>query len=466
MQSESVVEAEIPTRSFTMVGRLRDFFRKQFHAGRGGRAKLAISTSFISRVVTTAISLVVVPITVRYLGNEGYGLMTTISAVVAWLQFANLGIGLGLQNALTEETARGNAQAQKQLVSTAVFSLLAIGLVLMVAGLIAFPQVQWTRLFPPTTSRFTTEIPWTVLVVFLGFVSTIVLGFVNPIYAARLELHIGNIQTLVISVCTLLGTLVAVHNHWGLIGVVSCTIGLTAVMQWAFAIWVLYGRGLSEIRPTLSQFTRTAAHRLYKTGIEFFIMGLCNIAFFGIDSFLIARFLTIDRVTPYSVAQKIFLHTDGILGVMTASLWAAYGNAKAQGDYAWIRRTHGKMLRIFAAAYGIVGIVAIFFGHSLLGWWVGRAAAPGTILIVGVGLYFCVRSWTSLHAFLLNGLNVIRPQVWCLATTAVFAVGLDLLLIKRLGPLGLAVGGFIAFILTGAWYLPYLAYKAIHVEGT
>src|ERR1051326_1785125 len=240
MQSESVVEAEIPTRSFTMVGRLRVFFRKQFHAGRGGRAKLAISTSFISRVVTTAISLVVVPITVRYLGNEGYGLMTTISAVVAWLQFANLGIGLGLQNALTEETARGNAQAQKQLVSTAVFSLLAIGLVLMVAGLIAFPQVQWTRLFPPTTSRFTTEIPWAVLVVFLGFVSTIVLGFVNPIYAARLELHIGNIQTLVISVCTLLGTLVAVHNHWGLIGVVSCTIGLTAVMQWAFAIWVLY----------------------------------------------------------------------------------------------------------------------------------------------------------------------------------------------------------------------------------
>jgi O-antigen/teichoic acid export membrane protein len=444
--------------------RLLEAARKQFHAGRGGRAKLAISTSFISRAVTTAISLVVVPITVRYLGNEGYGLMTTISAVVAWLQFANLGIGLGLQNALTEETAKGNAQAQKELVSTAVFSLLGIGLVLAAAGLIAFPHVQWQRVFPPTTSRFTAEIPWTVLVVFLGFVSTIVLGFVNPIYAARLELHIGNIQVLIISVLTLVGTVTAVHNHWGLVGVVSCTIGLTALMQWAFAIWVLYGRGIAEIRPQLSQFTRNAAHRIYKTGIEFFVMGLCNIAFFSIDSFLIARFLTIDQVTPYSVAQKMFLQTDGILGVMTGSLWAAYGNAKAQGDYAWIRRTHGKMLRIFAAAYGAVGIVAIFFGHSLLGWWVGRAAAPGTVLIVGVGLYFCVRSWTSLHAFLLNGLNVIRPQVWSLAVTALLTLTLDLLLITRLGPLGLAVGGFIAFCLSGAWYLPYLTSKAIHPE--
>src|SRR5947209_6421393 len=209
-----------------------------------------------------AVSFLVVPITVRYLGNEGYGLMTTISAVVAWLQFANLGIGLGLQNALTEETAKANQQAQKELVSTAVFSLLAIGLLLMAAGLVIFPHVQWQHVFPPTTNRFTAEIPWTVLVVFLGFVSTIVLGFVNPIYAARQELHIGNIQVLIISVLTLVGTFTAVTNHWGLIGVVGCTIGLTALMQWAFAIWILYGRRLTELRPQLSDFTSNAAHRL------------------------------------------------------------------------------------------------------------------------------------------------------------------------------------------------------------
>jgi len=68
---------------------------------------------------------------------------------------------------------------------------------------------------------------WTIFsFVFLGFVSTIVLGFIGPIYAARQELHIGNLQVLIISVLTLLGTLIAVHNRWGLFGVVACTIGL------------------------------------------------------------------------------------------------------------------------------------------------------------------------------------------------------------------------------------------------
>ena len=261
----SLTNADEASEDFESSFRLLGFFRKQFHSGRGGRAKLAISTSFIARVITTAVSFVILPITVRYLGNEGYGLMATISAVVGWLQFSNMGIGLGLQNALTDETAKGNASAQKELVSTAVFSLLGIGLVLIVAGLLVFPHVNWLRVFPPTTSRFTTEIPWTVLVVFLGFVSTVILGFVGPIYAARLELHVANIQTLVTSVLSLVGTFVAVYHNWGLFGVVTCTIGVTALIQWLFALWTLYGRGISEIRPELSKIRARLARGFTRT---------------------------------------------------------------------------------------------------------------------------------------------------------------------------------------------------------
>jgi len=215
-------EFGLPTR----FPRLTDFARRHFHSGRGGRAKLAISASFVSRVVTTAVSLIVLPISVRYLGNEGYGLMATITAVVGWLQFTNMGIGLGLQNALTEETAKGDKRAQNELVSTAVLSLMGIGLILIVAGFLIFPHVSWASVFRPTTQRFTAEIPWTVGVVFIGFVSTVVLGFVSPIYAARQELHIASVQSLVASVASLLGTLTAVYFKWGLIGVVGCTIGV------------------------------------------------------------------------------------------------------------------------------------------------------------------------------------------------------------------------------------------------
>ena len=434
---------------------------RHFHGGRGGRAKLAITTSLVSRVITTAASFIVLPISIRYLGNEGYGLMATITSVVGWLQFTNMGIGLGLQNALTDETAKGNTSAQRELISTAVFSLCAVGLLLIAAGLVAFPHVPWLRVFPPTTQRFVAEIPWTVLVVFFGFVSTVVLGFVGPIYAARQELHIANLQAMIASVLGLIGTFVAVHFRWGLLGLTICTIGIIAIMQWIFAFWTLYARGLNELVPSLASVTRAAGGRIYKSGFNFLMLQLCGIAFFQIDAFLIAHFLSTDQVTPYNVAQKVFLQMSGLFAIVTGSLWSAYGNAKAKGDLDWIRRTHNRVLRAFALFFATLTLFMILCGHRLLALWVGSPAAPATVLIGGVALYFCAREWNALHAVLLNGLNVVRPQVWCLVATAILTLGLDVLLIGRVGVLGLALGGFIASVAIGSWYLPFLKSKAL-----
>lgn len=463
--SDEFTIGEVESRNGPFLSFLTHFAQRHFHAGRGGRAKLAISATLLSRAVTTAVSFVILPITVRYLGNEGYGLMTTIAAVVGWLQFANLGIGLGLQNDLIQETARGNASAEKELVSTAVFSLLGIGLLLGAAGLVAFPYVAWTRIFPPMTSRFTSEIPWTVLVVFIGFVSTIVLGFVGPIYVARQEMHIGGIQNLVASVASLGGTLIAVRMRWGLLGVVICTIGTATIVQWGYALWTLYGRGLPELRPEWSRITRSAAARIYRNALNFLALQICSIAFFQIDAFLIVRFLTVDQVTPYSIAQKVFLQTAGLFAIVNGSLWAAYGNAKAQKEIPWIRRTQRKMVRIFMLFFGSLSVLMVVAGHRLFTLWVGPMAAPGTVLIAGVASYFCLREWTALHAMLLNSLDVIRPQVWNLGLTAGLTLGLDLVLVTRLGPLGLAIGGSIAFAACGAWYLPLLVARTLRKEA-
>src|SRR4051794_41686833 len=101
MNGELPTDAEQPIGFLERFESLAALARKHFHSGRGGRAKLAISTSLVSRVIITAVSFVVLPITVRYLGNEGYGLMTTITAVVWWVAVLNLVVGLGVQELLT-----------------------------------------------------------------------------------------------------------------------------------------------------------------------------------------------------------------------------------------------------------------------------------------------------------------------------------------------------------------------------
>ena len=103
----------------------------------------------------------------------------------------------------------------------------------------------------------------------------------------------------------------------------------------------------------------------------------------------------------------------------------------------------------------------ILFGHNLLAWWVGVAAAPATLLIAAVAVFFCVREWTGLHSMLLNGLDVVQPQVANALITAALTLGLELILVQRLGPIGLAFGGFLGFAAAGAWYFPYLTAKVL-----
>ena len=170
-------------------------------------------------------------------------------------------------------------------------------------------------------------------------------------------------------------------------------------MQWIFALWTVWPRP-EELRPHFGLFGRTAATNVYSTGANFLILQLCNIAFFQVDAFLIARFLTVDQVTPYSVAQKIFIQTSGLFGIVAGSLWPAYGNAIAQGDKPWIRRVHRKLVGTFLAVYIVLGLGMTLFGHRIFVLWVGQTCRSATTLIAAVALCFLVRDWTGIHSAL------------------------------------------------------------------
>ncbi len=68
----------------TAEGRSRERYR---------RASLSTIAAGLSKVVSILTGLITVPLTIKYLGAERYGLWMTISSTIAMLTFADLGIG-------------------------------------------------------------------------------------------------------------------------------------------------------------------------------------------------------------------------------------------------------------------------------------------------------------------------------------------------------------------------------------
>ncbi len=59
-------------------------------------------TSGIAKAIGILASLISVPLTYRYLGPERYGIWMVLISIITALSFADLGIGNGLMNAVSE----------------------------------------------------------------------------------------------------------------------------------------------------------------------------------------------------------------------------------------------------------------------------------------------------------------------------------------------------------------------------
>lgn len=62
-----------------------------------------------------------VPLTLRYLGTERYGLWMTISSVIAVLGFSDLGLNNGLLNGISQANGTNDRELARRYVSSAFF---------------------------------------------------------------------------------------------------------------------------------------------------------------------------------------------------------------------------------------------------------------------------------------------------------------------------------------------------------
>ena len=59
-------------------------------------------------------SLLIVPVTINYLDNEVYGIWMTISSMLFWIGFFDIGLGNGMRNYLTEAISIGDYKRSRK----------------------------------------------------------------------------------------------------------------------------------------------------------------------------------------------------------------------------------------------------------------------------------------------------------------------------------------------------------------
>ena len=82
------------------------------------RAKKNIFASFGLKGISILISFFLVPLVLNYIDITKYGIWLTLSSIIGWFGFFDIGLGNGLRNKFAEAIAKGQKELARIYVST------------------------------------------------------------------------------------------------------------------------------------------------------------------------------------------------------------------------------------------------------------------------------------------------------------------------------------------------------------
>lgn len=424
-----------PFDTSTPEGRARERYR---------RAAVIALASTLAKGVAVLTMLISVPLTVRYLESERYGIWMAMSSMIAMLAFTDFGLGNGLLNAVSEANGRDDREAASRYVSSTFFMLCGAAMLFAGSFFVIGHWVSWADLLNVSSATARAEVGPAMAVLAACFALSIPLTVVNRVQEGYQEAFINSIWTGMGSLLGLAGVLLAIWLRAGLPWLVLTTAGAPIAVS-ALNAAVLFWLRRPWLRPRWSRASREAAGRVLRTGLLFLALQVAVSLAYTSDNIVAVRVLGPEAVTEYSVPMRLFSVPMLLVSMMLAPLWPAYAESVARRDIDWARRTLAMSLIVALVVAASSALVLVVFGRSIVGVWVGPEVMPSLALLTGLGVWTVMSSLGNAVAMFLNGVGAIRFQVVIALLMAAGALSAKIILAEMIGVPGIIWGTVIAY---------------------
>lgn len=375
----------------------------------------------------------------------------TIASVLTFLSITDLGLAASLTNALGKAQAEDAHDRGQRYVSSAFLMLSLIAFVILILASTLAPRIA-AFLFPNLQSSLARiEIVPAVMIALSIFALNLPFLVNARVLAAHQESALANLWNIAGSLGNLAALLAVIWFRGGLPWLVFGCFGLGLAANITCAIW-LFGFHKPWLRPKLASVDPNLVTNLFSDGWKFFVIGIGWMVNWQTDNMVISHFLGAAQVTPYAVTFSLFAMATGLQTLAYPSLWPAYTEAFAQGDYAWIRETLRSNFKFsFFSSIAIVGVLTIF-GSEIIRLWAGAAAVPPFSVIIWMALWRLMLSTLLVGSCLLNATGHLKGMTIYGTITAVLNLTLSILLAKTYGITGVIAATVIAFAIAN--YIP------------
>jgi O-antigen/teichoic acid export membrane protein len=410
-------------------------------------AKKNIAISFLIKGGSIIIGLILVPMTINYVTPKEYGIWLTLSSIISWLSFFDIGLGNGLKNKLAETNALQQNEKSKIYISTTYAILSVISLLLFLMFLFINRFLKWEVIL--NSPNYKGESLGTVAIAVVGlFCISFVIQSINTILMANHKTALSSLISLVGSFLSLICIfLLTKFASTSLLKLVIALGGIPIIVQMGATIW-LFRTSLKKIRPKLNSVDFTYAKSLLSIGGVFFVIQIGALVLFQTDNIVITQLFGTEEVTIFNIAYKLFSVIIMAFSIILAPFWSAFTDANVKNDMSWIKNIITKMQKYWLLLI-LLTIFVLVLSPIIFKLWLGSNIKIPFSLSLSMAFYVIAYAWQTIHVFLLNGIGKIRLQLYLVICSAIINIPLAIFLGNRIGLAGITLSNAILFTFMG-----------------
>ncbi|MBC5774886.1 hypothetical protein H8S95_12490 [Pontibacter sp. KCTC 32443] len=429
------------------------------------RAYKNIFLSFLYKGFGVIVGLLLVPLTLSYLSPVKYGIWLTLSAILQWITFFDVGLSHGLRNKFAIALLNKDVRAGRIYTSTTYATVGAIAFILILLAISFYFLNSWHS-FSNLSFSLTPEVQDLLLVVLVFFSVRLVASLIFALLAAEQKVSAIGFLDLIVSSLSLLAIFILKQFTENSLFWAGASLSfIIMVVPFVANIWY-FNKDYKPYTPALKYVNFSYAKDLLTLGGNFFLLQAAAIILFSSNNFIIAALLGAEDVTIFNIPFKYMAMVTMVSVIILNPYWSAATEAYKAKNYSWFQKTI-RNLMLFWLLMAVLLIAMVLLSPFVYEIWLSdKITIPYSVTAL-MATYVGVLAWNNIFVYLINGIGKIRLQVYTYLFAACFIVPLAYLFIKEFnwGLNGILIANIIC-ILPASFLMPLQLWLIIRERAT
>lgn len=368
-----------------------------------------ILLSFFVKGWSALVQFLMIPLTLKCLGNYENGIWLTISAILLWIDNLDIGLGNGLRNKIAEYIAKDDILSARKAVSSTFFMLilLMIPIAVVLNTLIANVDLYT---FLNVDKSIVGNLSGVFSVSIMIVCSTFIFKFIGNVYMGLQLPAINNIIVTSGQTLSLVITFAVYLLGEGSLLMIAIINTLSPLLAYLISYPITFSLKYKELRPNIRCVNTHSMKELFDTGIKFFILQIASMLLFMSSNIIISKYYSPAMVTPYQVAYRYYCVIILLFSIICIPYWSATTDAYQKGDRQWMMRADKTLNKILL--YGtLLAVVMVIFSKWIYLLWVGSQVQIPFEMTVLMAAYIMVLVISTRYSYILNGIGALNLQL-------------------------------------------------------